>query len=170
MPQSTLYRRLRRLALFIEISTLVVANFHTGWAQSATQAMALYGSLPDQLKDPNSFASQITKMLAARKQHRIAEAQMLAVPPVGDPAVCVLVMRLPDSQNLAITALNYGRGRTSVDVDLTQVPPGIPASSLAGSTAQDIIANQAAGTVSGSGHLTIDLDNLSGKTVVVQRH
>jgi hypothetical protein len=93
-------------ALFIEISTLVVANFHTGWAQSATQAMALYGSLPDQLKDPNSFASQITKMLAARKQHRIAEAQMLAVPPVGDPAVCVLVMRLPDSQNLAITALN----------------------------------------------------------------
>jgi hypothetical protein len=57
-----------------------------------------------------------------------------------------------------------------VDVDLTQVPPGIPASSLAGSTAQDIIANQAAGTVSGSGHLTIDLDNLSGKTVVVQRH
>ncbi len=134
------------------------------------KAMALYGSLPNQLKDPNSFASQITKMLAARKQHRIAEAQMLAVPPVGDPAVCVLVMRLPDSQNLAITALNYGRGSTSVDVDLTQVPPGIPASSLAGSTAQDIIANQAAGTVSGSGHLTIDLDNLSGKTVVVQRH
>jgi maltose alpha-D-glucosyltransferase/alpha-amylase len=133
------------------------------------KAQSLYGSLPDQLKSPSSFASQVMKMLAARKQYRVAEGQMLAVPPVGDKGVCVLIMRLPDSQNLAITALNYGRGSTSVQVNLTQVPPGIPPTSVAGQTATDIVSGQSAGVVSDSGLLSIDLDSLSGKTLAVQR-
>ena len=54
-------------------------------------------------------------MLAARKQYRIHEGTMLAVPNVGNPSVCVLVMRLPDSNALAITALNYGRSAASFD-------------------------------------------------------
>jgi hypothetical protein len=78
-------------------------------------------------------------------------------------------MRLPDSQNLAITALNYGRGSTSVQVDLTQVPPGIPSTAVAGQTALDIVTGQNAGVVSNAGQLTVDLDNLAGKTIVVQR-
>jgi trehalose synthase len=133
------------------------------------RATTLYGSLPDQLKSPDSFASKLKQMLAARKQFRIAEGEMLAVPPVNDKSVCVLVIKLPDSQNLAITALNYGRQNTSVQVDLTKVPPGIPASALAGQQAQDIIANQGANKVSDAGMLTIDLDSLSGKTLVVNR-
>jgi maltose alpha-D-glucosyltransferase/alpha-amylase len=133
------------------------------------KAQALYGSLPDQLKTPNSFASQIKQMLAARKKYRIAEGEMLAVPKVSDPSVCVLVMRLPDSQNLAITALNYGRGDTSVQIDLTQVPPGTPSTSVAGQAAQDIVAGQSGGVVSGAGQLTIDLEHLAGRTLVVQR-
>jgi trehalose synthase len=131
------------------------------------KAQSLYGTVPDQLKSPNSFASQIMKMLAARKQYRIAEGTMLLVPPVSDHSVCVLVMKLPDSK-LAITALNYGRGSTSVQVDLTQVPPGMPSTSLAGQGATDVVSNQSAGVVSNNGLLTVDLDSLSGKTVVVQ--
>jgi maltose alpha-D-glucosyltransferase/alpha-amylase len=138
------------------------------------KAQALYGSIPDQLKDPNSFVSQLMGVLAARKQYQIDQSTMLAVPPVGDPAVCVLVMQPPNSQtnsqNLAITALNYGRSSKSVQVDLTQIPPGIPAQSLAGQNAQDIVANQSAGTVGSDGKLTINLDSLSGKTLVVQLH
>jgi trehalose synthase len=131
------------------------------------KAQALYGTVPDQLKSPNSFASQIMKMLAARKQYGIAEGTMLAVPPVSDKSVCVLVMKLPDGK-LVVTALNYGRGGTAVDVDLTQVPPGIPSSSLAGQAATDIVAGQSAGTVSSAGKLTVNLDSLTGKTLVVQ--
>jgi hypothetical protein len=123
--------------------------------------------VPEQLKSPNSFASQIMKMLAVRKQYHIAEGTMLAVPPVSDKSVCVLVMKLPDGK-LAVTALNYGRGGTSVNVDLTQVPPGIPSSSLAGQTSTDIVAGHSSGTVSSAGMLTINLDSLSGKTIVVQ--
>jgi hypothetical protein len=76
-------------------------------------------------------------------------------------------MKLPDGK-LAVTALNYGRGGTSVNVDLTQVPPGIPSSSLAGQTGTDIVAGYSSGTVSSAGMLTINLDSLSGKTIVVQ--
>jgi trehalose synthase len=133
------------------------------------KAKSLYGPLPQQLQDPNSFASRLKKMLAARKQYRISEATMNAVPPVNDPSVAVLVMTLPDSQNLAVTALNYGRKATSVEVDLTQTPPGIPASMLAGVGTVDVISGQSAGTVSATGGLKIDLEGIAGRTIVVQR-
>jgi hypothetical protein len=81
----------------------------------------------------------------------------------------VLAMTLPGDKDIAITALNYGHGSTSVQVDLTLVPPGIPAASVAGQTALDIVANSAAGSVSGDGHLNIDLDGLTGRTLVVHR-
>jgi trehalose synthase len=133
------------------------------------KATTLYGPVPQQLTNPNSFASHIKQMLAARKQYQIDQATMNAVPPTGNPAVCVLVMTLPNSAGLAVTALNYGRSSSaSVQVDLTQTPPGIPASSLAGKTALNIVANQSEGTVGADGKLTINLNALSGKTLVIQ--
>jgi len=130
------------------------------------KAQSLYGPLPDQLQSPDSFASQIKRMLAGRKKYRIPEGEMLAVPKVNDSAVCVLVMKLPDSNNLAITALNYGRDHSSVMVDLSNVA-GMSAGSTANKKAHDIVADQDAGSVSDSGQLTVDLDGLSGRTVVL---
>ncbi|MFO0927365.1 MAG: hypothetical protein U0736_10040 [Gemmataceae bacterium] len=73
------------------------------------RAKALYGSLPDQLKTPESFASQLKTLLAARRQYRVAEGILLAVPEPRTAGVCVLVLRLPDHP-LAVTVLNFGRG------------------------------------------------------------
>jgi trehalose synthase len=131
------------------------------------RAQTLYGPLPEQLASPDSFASQLKRMLAARKQYRLAEGEMLAVPNVGNPAVCVLVMRLPDTGALAITALNYGRQSTSIEVDLNAVS-GVQAGSTAGQTALDIVDGQTAGTVSSDGRLSIELEELRGRTVVLQ--
>jgi hypothetical protein len=133
------------------------------------KAPTLYGPLPAQLQNPNSFASQIKQMLAARKKYGVDQATMNAVPPTGNQAVCVLAMTLPNSTNIAITALNYGRSSTSIQVDLTQIPPGIPAPQVAGQTALDIISDQNAGTVSSAGTISIDLDSLAGRTLVIQR-
>ncbi len=130
------------------------------------KAVALYGSVPDQLKSPNSFASQILQMLAVRKQYSIDQGQLLVVPDVGNTAVCVLIMSLPNSKGLAITALNYGRSNTSIKVDLSNIP-GIPAASTAGQTALDIIANQNAGTVSSDSQLSVTLNALSGRAIVL---
>jgi trehalose synthase len=131
------------------------------------RAKALYGPLPEQLKSPDSFASELKRMLAARTQYRLHEGQMLAVPNAGIPAICVLVMRLPDSEDLAITALNYGRETRSFEVDLTQIPPGIPAGSIAGRAAHDIVADQSAGAVSDTGRVLVELEALSGRTIVI---
>jgi trehalose synthase len=131
------------------------------------KAKALYGPLPQQLTDPNSFASHLKQMLAARAQWRISEATMIAVPNVGNSAICVYIMKLPDSNNLAITALNYGRVDASFDVDLTQIS-GVMAGSVSGQTAHDIVANKDAGTVSSSGKLNLSVPALSGQTVILK--
>jgi len=133
------------------------------------EAQTLYGPLPQQLQDPNSFMSRLKAMLTAREKYGIKNATMNAVPPVADASVAVLVMTLPDSRSLAITALNYGQTTTSSTVDLTQIPPGIAAEELAGLAAVDAISDENAGTVSSTGSLPIDLEGLQGRTIVVQR-
>lgn len=129
-------------------------------------AHALYGPLPRQLRSPDSFASRIKQMLAARQRYRIPEAEVAAVPYVRDRAVCALVMRLPHSEALAVTLLNYGRDEAAVDLDLGNVP-WISAERVRGQTAFDIVAGRAAGAVSDAGRLTIRVDALSGLTVVL---
>lgn len=128
------------------------------------KAQALYGPLPDQLKDPNSFASQLKTILAARKKFRIAESDMAAVPDLDNQAVVVLVMKLPDNGGVAVTALNYGREPTSVSVDFSKIQ-GVSAQG----TAHDVVSDQDAGTVSGS-QLAIQLETLAGRTLVVRQN
>ena len=132
------------------------------------EAPTLYGPLPQQLQDPNSFMSRLKIMLTAREQYDIKDATMNLVPPVSDRGLVVLVMTLPDSK-LAITALNYARESKRVDVNLTRVPPGIPAQTLAGAEAIDAIGGQSVGTISDTGSLTIELEGIQGRTIIVQR-
>lgn len=130
------------------------------------RAKALYGSLPEQLRSPDSFASQLKRMLAARKQYRIAEGEVIAVPDVENRGVAVLVMTLPSGE-LAVTALNYRHDKAAVNVNLGKVR-GMSANQLRGKTAHDIIADRDVGSVASGGRLTLDLDGHSGRTVVLR--
>jgi hypothetical protein len=67
---------------------------------------ALYGDLPTQLTDPDSFVSRLRGIVALRARHGIAEATLLEVPDADEAGVLVLVMRLPD-ETIAMTALNF---------------------------------------------------------------
>ncbi len=133
------------------------------------EAQALYGPLPEQLEDPESFMSQLSAMISAREEYGIKDATMNAVPPVPDVGLAVLVMTLPNSQSLAITALNYGRSETSVTVDLTLIPPGIAAQDISGLDAIDAISGDTAGTVTSTGSVRFDLEAIKGRTIVVER-
>jgi trehalose synthase len=140
-----------------------------GAARSAVglpRAQALYGPLPEQLKDPDSFASRLRVLLAARKEYRLAEGELLAVPEGVPEGVCVLVMK-PPGHPLAVTALNFGRARADVEVDLGKVK-GVRASELAGAALTDVVAGKSAGKVGGRGVLRLRLEALSGKTLVVK--
>ena len=66
---------------------------------------ALYGSLPTQLQDPNSFASRLSTILAVRKQYGIASAKQVDVPQVANKAMLVMVHELSDAEQ--VTVLNF---------------------------------------------------------------
>jgi trehalose synthase len=121
------------------------------------RAKALYGPLPDQLKDPESFASQLKALLAARRKYKVAEGELLAVPEPKAVGLCVLVLKLPDHP-VAVTALNFGREDAEADIEL----PGleVPAGEWT-----DIRTGQAAGTAEG-GRLRVRLAALAGTTLV----
>jgi trehalose synthase len=131
------------------------------------RAKALYGPLPQQLKDPDSFASRLKRLLAARRAHRIAEGELLAAPEPKSTAVCLLVLKLPGEGGLAVTALNYGRAPVEETVDLAKVP-GLPAGKLGGARAVDVVAGKGDGEVSAAGRLRLRLEALSGKTLLVR--
>jgi maltose alpha-D-glucosyltransferase/alpha-amylase len=81
------------------------------------RAQALYGSLPEQLKSPDSFASRLKAMPAARKKYGVHEGNLLAVPEPKAAGVCTLALRLPDG-NLAVTVHNFDREEVSEEIDL----------------------------------------------------
>lgn len=132
------------------------------------RARALYGSLPEQLKDPDSFVSQIKRMLAARKKYHLAEGELVAVPEVTDSALCVLVMRLPESSALAVTALNYSQQPVQEKLDLGKIE-ALKSLNLAGRRVLDSVSGEPAGEVDAQGNLPIELDGWSGKTLVVEQ-
>ncbi|MGI8715683.1 MAG: maltose alpha-D-glucosyltransferase [Solirubrobacteraceae bacterium] len=67
---------------------------------------SLYGTLPDQLRDPDSFASQLSRILDVRRSHEIHLADQLDVPAVSHRAMLVLLHELPSGQQ-HVLALNF---------------------------------------------------------------
>ncbi|MBI1378713.1 MAG: maltose alpha-D-glucosyltransferase [Frankiales bacterium] len=67
---------------------------------------ALYGTLPEQLIDPDSFVNRLRGVLALRARLGIAEATLLEVPDLEHPGLFAMVMRLPDGA-IAAAVLNF---------------------------------------------------------------
>lgn len=131
----------------------------TASAFGLPRAKALYGSVPDQLRDPDSFASRLKTMLAARKKYRVAEGELVAVPEPKDHGLCALVLRLPDHP-LAVTVLNFGRDEAAEEIDL-----GGDGAAAAGRWV-DILTGAPAGPAAG-GKVAVRLPGLSGTTFVL---
>jgi trehalose synthase len=84
---------------------------------------SLYGSLPHQLRDPNSFAARLRDILAVRTRHRIASAVQLEVPEVSDKAMLVMVHRLHTRQ-IQVTVLNFSSQPIAGRVTSQHLAPG----------------------------------------------
>src|SRR5262249_33797600 len=85
------------------------------------RARTLYGPLPEQLKDENSFASQLKRLLSIRKKYHIERAELLAAPETNNPALCVLVMSVSDSATIIVTALNFSQEKATEQIDLSAI-------------------------------------------------
>jgi trehalose synthase len=84
---------------------------------------SLYGSLPQQLKDPNSFASRLRDILAVRTRYGIATAVQVDVPEVSNKAMLVMV-HLLDPRQIQVTVLNFSGQPIAGSVKSEHLPPG----------------------------------------------
>jgi trehalose synthase len=91
------------------------------------RAIALYGPLPRQLKHPDSFASELARMLKARADLRLYAAELVDTPAVRAKGLFVMVHRLPDSAGLEVTAINFGSAPVEEPVLIQGAAPGASA-------------------------------------------
>ncbi|HEU4897019.1 MAG TPA: maltose alpha-D-glucosyltransferase, partial [Actinomycetota bacterium] len=84
---------------------------------------SLYGSLPDQLKDPSSFASRLRDMLAVRTRHGIATSVQIEVPEVPNQAMLVMAHLLA-SRQIQVTVLNFASQAIVGRVKSRHLTPG----------------------------------------------
>jgi hypothetical protein len=84
---------------------------------------SLYGSLPQQLRDRDSFASRLRGILAVRTRHGIATSVQVDVPEVSNKAMLVMV-HLLDTRQLQVTVLNFSSQSIAGSVKSEHLPPG----------------------------------------------
>jgi trehalose synthase len=131
-------------------------------AESATglpKARALYGSLPQQLAQPDSFARRLQALLEVRERYRIYQAKQVAVPEVQSPGLLVMVHELPDGFGTQVTALNFGAQPVSEQVAI--------AGAQKGSRVLDMFSENTLDTLSENGTLRVTLGPYEGNSYLV---
>ena len=86
-------------------------------------ARSLYGTLPDQLADPDSFASRLRRIIAVRNACGIATAVQVDIPDVSHRSELVMVHRLTD-ETLQVTVLNFSGEEISGSIRSEHLPRG----------------------------------------------
>ena len=117
------------------------------------RSKSLYGSLPAQMQDPDSFASQLQRILSARRAYDIAASRQILVPDVEHPGLLIMVHELPAGKGTQITALNFGATAITETLHLPNIAPG---------PVVDIINERVEGDLTPEGEFTIVLDAYEG--------
>jgi trehalose synthase len=119
-------------------------------------AVTLYGPLPQQLKHPDSFASQLSRMLKVRADLQLYAGELVDVPPVQAKGLFVMVNRLPQGGDLEVTAINFGPAPVDEPVLIQSAAPG--------ARAIDVLDSKAAATtLETDGRLRLSLAGYEGK-------
>ena len=92
---------------------------------------SLYGTLPEQLLEPNSFASQLSRIIEVRRRYEIHLADQLDVPKVPHRAMLVLLHQLP-SREQHVLALNFSEEDISGTVSSEWLEPRSAVSDMFG--------------------------------------
>jgi maltose alpha-D-glucosyltransferase/alpha-amylase len=87
------------------------------------RARSLYGPLPEQLQNPDSYARRLQRILAVREESGIATGALLDVPGVSHRGLLVMVIRL-DSGRLGVTVLNFSDQDIAGSIQSSHLVPG----------------------------------------------
>jgi len=124
------------------------------------RAVALYGPLPEQLANPGSFASRLSKLLAVRARLKLYAARQVEVPAVTARGLLVMVHELPEGGGTEISALNFAREPVNEVVPLAQP--------LAGEAVDALHPEATPAAVSAAG-VRLQLGGYEAKALVVKR-
>ena len=134
-----------------------------GAAKSGTnlpRTQALYGPLPEQLKSPGSFASQLQKMLRVRAEYRINESEQVDLPPAKARGLVVMVHRLPAGKGTQVTAINFGRAAVQETMTIKTAPPG--------GSVTDLLEEKAVGKLDAGRRLALALGPHQGRVLLIK--
>ena len=120
---------------------------------------SLYGSLPDQLGDPSSFAVRLQSLLAVREKSGIARATQIDVPPVSHKAMLVMIHQLPDTDDKQMTILNFAQEPITGTVRSEHLEPG--------SLVSDMVTHDVHGEIDDLNSFSIVLNAHEGVSLVV---
>jgi trehalose synthase len=136
---------------------------HPGVTTSSSElprAYALYGPLPEQLARPDSFASELRKMLRVRARYRINESEQVELPAVRARGLVVMVHRLPASAGTQVTAVNFGRAAVREAVTIKTAP--------ADGAVTDLLAEKSLGKLGAGRRLPLALRQHEGQVLLIK--
>jgi len=125
-------------------------------SEGVPKAAMLYGSLTEQLEQPDSFAMQLKHLLAVRHAYHIASSKQVAVPDVLSKGLLVMVHELSENRGTQITALNFGAEPLEETIMLATLPS---------CPIVDMLSEEVLGNVSETGVFTIKLAPYEGKSL-----
>ncbi len=124
--------------------------------ENLPKARMLYGSLAEQLEQPDSFALQLKHLLSVRQAYGIAAGKQIAVPAVTAPGLLIMLHELADARGTQITALNFSADAIEETIVLPILTPG---------PVVDMLKEEIVGDLSTSGELVIRLDPYEGQSL-----
>jgi trehalose synthase len=124
------------------------------------KAQMLYGPIPEQLKNPVSFVSQLKKMLKIRKQYKIYKAELVELPEVTSDSVVAMLNVLPDDLGKLVVVLNFSPEKINETVRFKTVK-NCPTVGL-------LNPEKLVNDVSISGELSIHLDGFEGRAFLLK--
>lgn len=123
------------------------------------KALSIYGSLPVQLKDKNSFARQIQKVISVRDTFGISRAEQLEVPEVSHKGLLVMVHKL-ETGDVQVTLLNFSAESLPAVVTSEHLP--------AGASVVDMVTDGKVAVVDQLSSFPLEIDGYQGMSLLVR--
>jgi len=123
------------------------------------EAVSMYGPLPAQLRDPDSFVSQLRRILRLRRRYGIATSTQVDVPEVSNKAMLVMVHELSHPGKHQVTVLNFSPDEIVGTINSTHLVPR--------SVVVDMFTNEVLGEVDDLHSFSIALEGHQGRSLFV---
>ncbi|GAB3924178.1 trehalose synthase [Microlunatus endophyticus] len=124
------------------------------------RGISLYGSLPEQLENPDSFARQLADILRIRKAYKIATSTQIDVPQTSNKAMLVMVHQLEDPEERQVTVLNFGDQTVFGHVRSEKLEPS--------AVVVDMVTDEVIGEVDNLNTFSVALGPFGGKSLLIR--